>query len=110
MLLEAKKIENLIERVKHNYDLVIFDTPPVLLFADALTIAGQTEGIVFIARPGVTSPASAASSKELLDQSGQTVLGLVVNSVGEESGGYYRYAKNYYRNDSAQLKLPQKIS
>jgi polysaccharide biosynthesis transport protein len=110
MLLQSRKIENLIERIKRDYDLVIFDTPPVLLFADALTVAGQTEGIVFIARPGVTSPASAASSKELLEQSGQQVLGLVVNGVTEESDSYYRYAKNYYQKDSAQLRLPQKIS
>jgi polysaccharide biosynthesis transport protein len=110
MLLEAKKIDHLIERVKKDYDLIIFDTPPVLLFADALTIAGHTEGIVFIARPGVTSPASAAASRELLEQSGQEVLGLVVNSISEESDGYYRYAKSYYHKDSAQLKLPQKIS
>lgn len=110
MLLQSKKIQHLIERVKDNYDLVIFDTPPVLLFADALTVAGQTEGIVFIARPGVTSPASAASSKELLDQSGQKVLGLVVNGVDEESGSYFKYAKSYYQNNSAQLKLPQNVS
>lgn len=110
MLLEPKKLATLIERVKYDYDLVVFDTPPVLLFADALTIAGQTEGIVFIARPGITSPASAASSKELLDQSGHKVLGLVVNGVDEDSGTYFKYAKDYYQNHSTQLKLPQKIN
>lgn len=110
VLLQRHLIEKIVAEVEPEYDLVIFDTPPVLLFGDALTVAGETEGIVLVSRPGITSPAAAKDSKQLLDRSGQKILGLVVNSVTEESSSYYKYAKNYYRNSSRQLRLPQKIS
>lgn len=110
ILLKQQLLKKIIEEVEPEYDLVIFDTPPVLLFGDALVVAGETEGIVLVSRPGVTSPEAAKDSKQLLDQSGQNILGLIVNSVTEESSSHYKYAKGYYAYTSAsQLRLPQKI-
>ncbi len=111
ILLRQQAVAKIVAEVEPEYDLVIFDTPPVLLFSDALTVAEETEGIVLVSRPGVTSPDAAKDSKQLLDQSGHNVLGLIVNSVTEESSTYYKYAKGHYAyTPSSQLSLPQKVS
>jgi capsular exopolysaccharide synthesis family protein len=97
-LLHSEQMNRLVDYCKNNYDIVIFDTPPILLFADALSISKLTDGVVLIGRPGVTNEASANASRELLEQSGQRVLGLVINGVENDSGNYYHYATSYYQD------------
>ncbi len=96
-LLNSEKMSYLIDYVKHKYDFVIIDTPPILLMADVLTLSKHTDGILMVVRPGVVDPGSAVASRELLEGSRQKVLGLVVNDViiEYEPDSYLRYAKAY---------------
>jgi capsular exopolysaccharide synthesis family protein len=102
-LLSSEKMSLLIEYVRYKYDFVIFDTPPLLLLADVLTLSKETDGILMVVRPGVIDAASAVASRELLEQSRQKVLGLVVNDVIAEydPDSYLRYAKAYSNGYSA---------
>jgi polysaccharide biosynthesis transport protein len=97
VLFNSNKLSELLEYAKHKYDLIILDTPPVLLVADVLTLSKDTDGILMVVRPGKIDGASAAASRELLEQSRQKVLGLVVNDVIAEydPDTYLRYAKAY---------------
>ncbi|MGC9332454.1 MAG: hypothetical protein ACP5DZ_11370, partial [Bacteroidales bacterium] len=52
----------------------------------------MTDGVVMVSRPGVADSESAKLSKELLEQSKQTVLGLVVNGSAAKSLPY-RYSR-----------------
>jgi capsular exopolysaccharide synthesis family protein len=97
-LLQSERMSQLIALFRQNYDLVVIDTPPVLLFADTLTISKNTDGIILVGRLGVTNPTTTQNVKELLQQSGQKILGVVVNAVNRETESYYQYAKNYDRN------------
>lgn len=94
-LLKSEKMNQLITLWREKYDLIIIDTPPVLLFADTLTISKNTDGIVLVGRLGVTNPAMAKNAQELLEQSKQRILGLVINGVDNEAENYYKYAKDY---------------
>jgi succinoglycan biosynthesis transport protein ExoP len=97
VLFNSDKLSQLLEYARHKYDLIILDTPPVLLVADVLTLSKDTDGILMVVRPGKIDGASAAASRELLEQSRQKVLGLVVNDVIAEydPDTYLRYAKAY---------------
>ncbi|AFZ35411.1 capsular exopolysaccharide family [Stanieria cyanosphaera PCC 7437] len=99
-LLNSPQMRSLFEELQQDYDLIIFDTPPLLLFADALTIGKLADGILMVVRPGVIEPSSANASKEMLEQSGQKILGLVVNGVVTkyEPDSYYYHAKAYAKN------------
>lgn len=94
-LLKSPRMRALINLCREHYDLIVIDTPPVLIFADTLTISKNTDGIVLVGRLGVTNPETAKSAKELLKQSNQKIFGIVVNSVDDELENYYRYARNY---------------
>jgi capsular exopolysaccharide synthesis family protein len=107
-LLNSEQMNYVIDYAKHKYDFVVIDTPPILLLADVLTLSKHTDGILMVVRPGVVDPASAVASRELLEQSGQKVLGLVVNDVivEYEPDSYLRYAKAYansYGSDSSAI-------
>ncbi|NER20880.1 MAG: polysaccharide biosynthesis tyrosine autokinase [Symploca sp. SIO1B1] len=97
-LLNSKRMASLIKEFSRNYDFVIFDTPPLVLTADAITLGKMTDGMLLLARPGVIDRVSATASKEFLVRSGQKVLGLVVNgvSIAAEPDSYFHHAKSYY--------------
>ncbi len=101
-LLGSKRMNSLIEDFSKTYDLVIVDTPPLLLVADALTLSKMSDGILLVARPGVIDRVSANAARERLEQSGQQVLGLVVNAVivENEPDSYFHHAKAYSEGDT----------
>ena len=100
-LLDSKRMASLIKEFSKKYDFVIFDTPPVVLAADALSLSKMTDGVLLVSRPGVLDRVSAAAAKEFLAQSGQEILGLVVNGVRVENepDSYFHHAKTYYAEE-----------
>ncbi|HEY9752298.1 MAG TPA: hypothetical protein V6C46_05075, partial [Coleofasciculaceae cyanobacterium] len=105
-LLDSKKLASLIQSFSATYDLIIIDTPPLTLAADARLLGKVVDGLLLVIRPGVASTTSVAEAKQLLEQSEQTVLGIVVNGVipEQEPDRYHYYAKkSYYRVDPAKL-------
>jgi polysaccharide biosynthesis transport protein len=57
----------------------------------------MTDGVALLVRPGVSDSTRFATSKQLLDQSGQNVLGLVVNGAMSDTHPYLYYSY-YHRN------------
>jgi Mrp family chromosome partitioning ATPase len=94
----------LVEAFKAKYDVVIFDTPPLAGTADAGVLGKLTDGILLVARPGIADWSSANAAKDFLHQSGQNVLGMVVNGVNlkREPEGYF-----YYKEESVE---PARVS
>lgn len=88
-LLDSSQMAVLIAHCSQNYDFVIIDTPPLTSAADATILGKMTDGVLLVLRPGVADAAHVAFSKNLLQQSGQTVLGLVVNEASLKSQNYY---------------------
>ena len=100
-LLKSKAMISLIEYASKNYDFVIIDAPPLVLASDALILGKMTDGVLLVARPKVVDYTSAAFAKQLLEQSNQNVLGLVVNGVilENESDSYFHHTKHYSRTE-----------
>lgn len=90
-LLDSQKIINLIDFFASRYDFVIIDTPALNLAPDASIIGRITDGILLVVKPGIVEQTKAKFAKEILEQSGQNVLGIVFNSVSPtlEPHGYY---------------------
>ncbi len=78
-LWESEHMKEFINHIKEKYDLVIFDTPAINLYPDALKISQFTDGIIIVGRIGFTNPQKALEAKELIEQSHQEILGLVIN-------------------------------
>ncbi|MDJ0615537.1 MAG: polysaccharide biosynthesis tyrosine autokinase [Calothrix sp. MO_192.B10] len=83
-LLNSQRMAELVQGFVQDYDLVIFDTNSILGTADATTLGRLTDGILLVVRPGVVDWNSANSTKDLLSQSSQNVLGMVVNDVSRK--------------------------
>ncbi|MCY6493235.1 GumC family protein [Leptolyngbya sp. GGD] len=94
-LLDSKRMASLIETFEQQYDFVIVDAPPLIVAAEALTLGRIVDGLILVARPGVVDHANATTAKELLNQSSQNVLGMVINGAVLENDAH----DSYYDHD-----------
>ncbi len=95
-LLNSRRMASLIEDFSQTYDFVIIDTPPLSAAADARILSAMTDGMLIVVQPKLVDSASAIAAKELLEQSGQNILGMVINAViPENEPDSYFYAKEY---------------
>jgi capsular exopolysaccharide synthesis family protein len=95
-LLNSRRMASLIEDFTQRYDYVIIDTPPLSAAADARILSAMTDGMLIVVQPKLVDSASAIAAQELLEQSGQNVLGMVINGVNPENEpDSYFYAKEY---------------
>jgi Mrp family chromosome partitioning ATPase len=80
-----------IEAVSQEFDLVIIDTPPISVVADGLILSKLADGIMLVVRPGAVNSTALINTRNILEQSGETVLGMVANGVNTKMnyGSYY---------------------
>jgi len=103
-LLSSGRLASLIAAAKEVFDVVIVDTPPLFLVADAALVAPAVDGIVLSVTSGMgESPASKKSNTRRLLAAVQRLrtplLGVVLCGGGQGSYGYgYRYG--YYVSDT----------
>jgi polysaccharide biosynthesis transport protein len=96
-LVDSQSMAGLIRESAKEYDCVIVDTPPLTLASEAQILGKLADGILLVVRPGTVNVNTAGVAKELLEQSSQCVLGMVVNGVNSDRGSGYYYNKGYYR-------------
>ncbi len=102
-LLDSKRMAALIDSFRDNFDFVILDTPSLSVGADAASLGQMADGVLFVIRPGVADVVNAGFAKELLEKSGQNVLGQVINGIipkNEPYSNYYFNSEEYYPQDS----------
>ncbi|WP_448602652.1 GumC family protein [Thermoleptolyngbya sp.] len=106
-LLDSKRMAALVEDFLKEYDFVLFDTPPLAGIADAAVLGKMTDGMVLVVRPGVVDSSRALAAREFLKQSGQQVLGMVLNCVDvrNEPDSYFYYAGSQYHFNSSSTAL-----
>jgi succinoglycan biosynthesis transport protein ExoP len=88
-LLGSGRFEDLLESLKEKYDLVIIDSSPMLLVADAITLSQRTDATICVIRSGVTTKTAVERVSELLQRNGSFAVGLVLNGVDTESVDFY---------------------
>ena len=99
-LLNSKKMQELIERAREQYDLVIIDSPPILSVTDPAILATFSDGVVVTIRASSTPRPAIKKGIQQLSEVGGKVLGCVLNDVNFEKESYYysnyRYYYHYY--------------
>lgn len=92
-LLSTKAMEAIMERLSGYFDIVIFDTPPLLAVTDPQIIANKCDGVILVVTSGKTNKDIALRAKELLVKAKSRILGVVVNRVkikkSEQYSQYY---------------------
>jgi polysaccharide biosynthesis transport protein len=97
-LLDSKKMATLLKSFADNYDFVIIDTPALNVAADAATLGQMADGVFLVVRPEMVNAVDATFAKELLEKSGQNILGQIVNGLipQNEPHNYYQSVEKEY--------------
>jgi capsular exopolysaccharide synthesis family protein len=98
-LLGSRRMGDLIETLRRQTDVVIFDSPPVMADADATILAARVDGVLLVIDSGSTRRGPAQRGKEALEAVGARLTGVVLNRLtgGERSYDYYYAAEDGQR-------------
>lgn len=94
-LLGSQRMRQLLDNLNDLADVVIYDSPPVLMVADAAVLSNRVDGVVLIIDAGRTRRDVARQAIAGLQQADANVLGGVLNRVPKKQGGR-RYYQSYY--------------
>lgn len=94
--LSSKRMHELIEKIKEEYEYVIIDTPPILFVTDAQIISQYVDGCLFVVASGETEKDAAKKAKDLLEKVGANIIGVVLNKTDKTHSYAYYNAYSYY--------------
>ena len=97
-LICSEAYSNMIQKLKEDFDFVIFDTPPLGALIDAAHIAALADGTVLVIRQGQVEKRAAKDVLEQLKKANANVLGAVLNNVKVKKVSYYYNYYHYYTN------------
>ena len=107
-LLSSARMHQLAQEISQSgqFDLVIYDTPPVLGLADAMLTSEHVDGLILLVSLDQVDRQLPKEAIKRIQASKASLLGLVTNAIKPESAqadgyGYgYGYGYEYYQSDS----------
>lgn len=88
-LLSSPQMQELMKQLQESFDLIIYDTAPVLGLADANLLAPHTDGLMMVVGLGKTDREALSLALREINTAGVPVLGMVANGDQQETH-YYR--------------------
>lgn len=98
-ILGSDKLKSILKDLKQSYDIIIFDTPPIIAVTDAILLRPNFDQFVLIIRAGKTEKAALDRTMKNMLQIGFPIEYCVLNEVSNLTsyGGQYYYNYNYYQ-------------
>lgn len=106
-VLGSQRMKELVAELSRRFEMVFFDSPPVVAVTDAAVLSRYTDGVVLVVQSGATDREAVARAKTLLGNVQANLLGLVLNNIRIEStyGSYhYRYYYHYYDSEDGKKR------
>lgn len=90
-LLSSNRMEEVKQEMLEHFDMVIFDTPPVLAVTDSQVLSTKVDGVLFVIPQGQANKDELHKSKDMLEKVNANILGAVMNRVNKSDDNYYYY-------------------
>jgi capsular exopolysaccharide synthesis family protein len=99
VILQSRKVAELIKYARDNYDYVIVDSPPVLTVTDALLISNLVDGVRYVVSSKKTTKNQAKLGlKQFKEKNNANMIGAVLSDIDmKKNADYYDYY--YYRKE-----------
>ncbi|MDZ7330424.1 MAG: polysaccharide biosynthesis tyrosine autokinase [candidate division KSB1 bacterium] len=97
-LLGSVSMKQCISELKKRFDVVLFDSPPIMAVTDAAVISSEVDGVILVVKAGQTDRNAVQRSFEILRSIPNRILGALLNVVSVDGvyGSYYYYYYHYY--------------
>ncbi|SFI88400.1 capsular exopolysaccharide family [Paenibacillus sp. UNC496MF] len=91
-ILGSQRMLSLLEEFKGMYDVILFDTPPVLAVTDSSIVSSFCDGVILVVLAGKVKKDLVKKAKASLDHVKAKILGVVLNNnTRSKSGEHYYY-------------------
>ncbi|MBI3450703.1 MAG: polysaccharide biosynthesis tyrosine autokinase [Acidobacteria bacterium] len=107
-LIQSAAMKEVIADLEARTDIVIFDTPPTLLVADAMLLAGELDAAIIVTEAGGVTSKEVRHVRDALQLAKARILGVILNKVMETPGAYYANYYSYYRYYQ-EPETPEKV-
>lgn len=111
-LLNSKKMRSLVEDFSNEFDLIIFDCPPLIGLSDALILSEFVDGVILTVSLNKVKKQLVKDSLEKLETASNEILGIVTNTIKQPNNllsskntYYYNYQYTY---ENSYLPLDKK--
>lgn len=107
-LLGSKRMSELVQELKSEFEMILFDSPPVIAVTDAVVLSTILDGVILVVCSGEISEDAVLRSTGLLSNVKAQLLGGILNKVNVErtygSYHYYYYYHYYYGDGKKKIK------
>ncbi len=104
-LLDSQEMRDLVDLLRREADMVILDSPPLLLGADSLVLAGLSDVVLMVCEPGASHGHALQRARLLLNQIGRSISGVVLNRTPESPRYGYPYEYRYGQRDQQTVDV-----
>lgn len=96
-LIGSEQMRRLIAVLSANFTHIVIDSPPITSFTDGVLISSMVDGVLLVVHGGKSSRHVVKRSRQLLQDIGAKVFGVVLNNVNLQTHDYYYYQQYYNR-------------
>ncbi|TMU84333.1 polysaccharide biosynthesis tyrosine autokinase [Bacillus sp. BHET2] len=89
-LLSSKKMDQLVQELKKEYDYIIIDSPPMVV-SDSLSLANKVDGCLFVVNAQRSKRDEVTDGIQQLQQVQTEILGIVLNEIAHSKKVQYYY-------------------
>ena len=105
-LLGSDQMRRVMIILQSKFNHVVVDSPPVSSFTDGVLISSIVDGVLLVVHGGKSSRHVVKRSRQLLQDVGAKLFGVVLNNVDLQSHDYYYYQRyygsSYYKSDAEE--------
>jgi Mrp family chromosome partitioning ATPase len=95
-LMTVDKLREFIAQIQPDYEMVIFDAPPIMGVSDASILASEVDGVLLVVQHRSYPRAVSGRAKTMIDNVGGNLVGVVLNNININRDYYYYYHSSYY--------------
>ena len=99
-LIGSEQMANLLKIMQGNFTHVVIDSPPIASFTDGVLVASMVDGVILVVHAGKSSRQVVKRSRQLLQDIGAKIFGVVLNNVNLRSQDNYYYYQSYYHRSN----------
>jgi len=99
-LIGSEQMAELMKILQSKFTHVVVDSPPIASFTDGVLIASMVDGVILVVHSGKSSRQVVRRSRQLLQDIGAKIFGVVLNNVNLRSQDNSYYYQSYYHRDS----------
>ncbi|MDO4817353.1 MAG: polysaccharide biosynthesis tyrosine autokinase [Akkermansia sp.] len=104
------RMEQLIAEVSKRFDVVLFDSPPVLGVSDASLLVSKADASLLVLQPRKMPLKALLRTKFLIQNAGGQIMGLIMNNVDISGDTQYQYYTTYYSYYSSDRKRKEPVT